>query len=89
MLTSDAIAFFGGAAKLADAIGVRAPSIYSWGERVPWRRQIQLEQLSRGALKHCPDDIPIDIRHLMPSRKPLHSSTPCPPAGAKVRGHPD
>ena len=55
MLTKDAISHFGSIVKLAAACGVKAPSVYSWGETVPALRQIQLEQITQGALKASPD----------------------------------
>lgn len=54
--TSEAIAYFDGSrAKLADALGIEPPSIYSWGENPPPLRQIQLEQITVGKLKAEPN----------------------------------
>lgn len=37
-------------AELADAIGVKPPSLYQWRE-VPAKRAVQIEQLSEGRLQ--------------------------------------
>lgn len=56
MRTSDALAFFGGSKPaLADALGIKVPSIYEWGEFPPPLRQIQIEHLTGGTLKAEPD----------------------------------
>lgn len=36
---------------IAEALGIRPPSVYGWGETVPPYRQIQLEIATRGKLK--------------------------------------
>ena len=51
MKTKDVIDHFGTIALLAKAIGVKAPSIYSWGVKVPALRQYQIEKKTRGRLK--------------------------------------
>ena len=55
MLTSDAISHFGSKAALAKAIGISVPSVYEWREYPPPLRQLQIEQVSGGALKAEPD----------------------------------
>jgi len=53
MLTKDALKFFGGSkTKLAAAVGVRPPAIYSWGEYVPEVRARALSDVSGGVLKY-------------------------------------
>lgn len=51
MKTKDAISYFGSETQLAKALGIKSPSIYSWGETVPDLRQIQLEMITSGQLK--------------------------------------
>lgn len=51
MTKKEAIEFFGSPAELAKAIGVKAPSIYSWGKLVPIGRQYQIEKITKGRLK--------------------------------------
>ena len=62
MRTATAIEHFGSQALLARALGLKQPSISEWGEKVPWRRQLQIEHCTNGALKHDPADLPEDIR---------------------------
>lgn len=54
MLTKDAIAYFGSQAALARALGIKPPSIASWGEHVPPLRQLQIERISNGVLTASP-----------------------------------
>jgi len=51
MKTKDAIAHFKSPSKLAEALGIKAPSVYSWGKHVPKQRQYELERITNGALK--------------------------------------
>jgi hypothetical protein len=51
MTTSEAISHFGSPTALARALGIAPPSLYGWGECPPPLRQIQLQQITRGALK--------------------------------------
>ncbi|EMD6815301.1 transcriptional regulator [Citrobacter koseri] len=53
MLTSEALAFFGGdKRKLAKAAGVRTPTVYKWGELVPEGRASRLQDISGGVLHY-------------------------------------
>ena len=45
MKTEDAIAAFGDAKKLADALGIWPQAIYKWGETVPELRAYQIKEL--------------------------------------------
>jgi len=45
MKTSDAIAKYGSKAALARALGIKAPSISTWGENVPPLRAYQLKEM--------------------------------------------
>ncbi len=51
MRTTEAIKHFGSRAELAKALGIEAPSIYSWGREPPPLRQLQIERMTGGALK--------------------------------------
>ena len=51
MKTSEALHYFGGLKKLADAIGVWPQYIYSWKEHPPMGRQYQIEVITKGQLK--------------------------------------
>ena len=71
MLTATAIEHFGSQALLARALGIKQPSIAEWGAKVPWRRQLQIELHTNGALKHDPADLPADLReYLHPPARP-------------------
>jgi len=49
--TSDCIEHFGSNAKLAQALGIKPPSISEWGDFPPGLRQLQVERLTKGKLK--------------------------------------
>lgn len=51
MTTQEAIDYYGGVKKLADALGVWAQVIYAWGEYPPMGRQYELEVKTNGKLK--------------------------------------
>lgn len=51
MKTLDSINYFGSAAKLAHALGIKQPSVSEWGEYPPGLRQLQIERLTDGELK--------------------------------------
>jgi len=53
MKTKHAIKHFGSKRKLADALNIKASSIYDWGPTVPKLRQYELEQITQGKLKKC------------------------------------
>ena len=49
--TDDCIKYFGSKAKLAEALGIEPPSVYTWGEQPPPLRQLQLEALTGKKLR--------------------------------------
>lgn len=51
MKTEEAVAYYGGVKKLADALGVWPQVVYAWGERPPMSRQYELEVRTDGELK--------------------------------------
>ena len=50
MLTKDAVAYFKGKKKLAEALRISPAAVSQWGVCVPLLRQYQLQSLSGGAL---------------------------------------
>ncbi len=50
MRTSDAIIYYGSAAKLADALSISGAAVSQWAEEVPELRALQLEKLTSGQL---------------------------------------
>ncbi|WP_038153445.1 Cro/CI family transcriptional regulator [Trabulsiella guamensis] len=55
MLKSDVISFFGGVSKVADALGIKHPSVSEWREVIPECRAYQLEKITSGKLKFRPE----------------------------------
>lgn len=53
------ITHFGTHAAIANALGIKAPSVYGWGVKVPALRQIQLEHITNGALKADAGILPV------------------------------
>jgi len=51
MKTKDAIKHFGGKPQIAEALGIQLASIYDWGDIVPFTRQQQIEEITKGKLK--------------------------------------
>lgn len=51
MTTDEAVQFFGGLKKLADALGVWPQVIYKWGERPPMARQYEIQVKTEGKLR--------------------------------------
>ena len=68
MRTSTAIKFYGSQAALARALKVKQPSICNWGRDVPWMRQLDLELLTGGRLRHNPSSIPPSVRRWISAR---------------------
>lgn len=54
MRTSTVLKHFGDHKAVAAALGIKAPSVYSWGPTVPPLRQIQIERITGGKLKADP-----------------------------------
>lgn len=54
MKTQEAIAYAGSSAALAELIGVTPAAITQWGDYPPDGRQLQIEKLTRKALKAEP-----------------------------------
>lgn len=51
MRTSDVIKYFGTQKAVADALGIKPPSVSTWGDTVPPLRQLQIEALTEGKLR--------------------------------------
>jgi len=56
--TDECINFFGTKAKLAEALGIEPPSVYTWGTYPPPLRQLQLESLTGRKLRAEPGLLP-------------------------------
>jgi len=54
MLKKDAIAYFGSQRRVAEALGIKQPSVANWSYVVPPLRQVQLEVVTDGKLKADP-----------------------------------
>ncbi len=55
MNTREVIEHFGSQHAVAEALGIRQPSVANWKESPPPLRQLQLEAVTGGALKAEPD----------------------------------
>ena len=55
MLTTEAITFFGTQVALAAKLGINQSSVSTWGDHPPPLRQLQIEALTKGAVKAEPD----------------------------------
>lgn len=51
MKTEEAIRWYGGVKRLADALGVWPQVVYKWGERPPMARQYEIQVRTKGELK--------------------------------------
>lgn len=51
MTKQEAIDYFGSAAALARALGIKPPSLHSWGDRPPLPRQYQIQVLTKNKLR--------------------------------------
>jgi DNA-binding transcriptional regulator YdaS (Cro superfamily) len=51
MTKTDALKHFGSQKKLADALGIKQPSVCNWGAYPPYVRQVQIQILTGGKLK--------------------------------------
>ena len=54
MKTSDAIAHFVTGSELARQLDIRPQAVYQWGEYPPRLQQLEIEALTKGALKAEP-----------------------------------
>lgn len=51
MRTAEVLVHFKTQAAIASALGIKQPSVATWGEFPPDKRQLQLERITKGALK--------------------------------------
>jgi hypothetical protein len=49
--TEEAVRWYGGVKRLADALGVWPQVVYKWGDRPPMARQYEIEVKTKGELK--------------------------------------
>lgn len=55
MKTSDVLKRYGSQYAVAEALGIKQPSVARWGEFPPELRQLQIEALTAGELRAEPD----------------------------------
>ena len=55
----EALEWYGTKTRIAEALGIRLPSVAEWGNTIPPLRQLQLERLTKGALRA--DDSILDL----------------------------
>lgn len=58
MKLSEAVAHFGTEAEMARKLGIKPQAVYQWGDKVPMRRQYQIQLMTKGKLKADPDHGP-------------------------------
>lgn len=66
MTKEEAITFYGSQDALAQAIGVKQPTVSGWGDRPPLDRQLQIELASKGQLLA---DISDEMRAVLGKRR--------------------
>ena len=59
MNMSDLVEYFGSQKAVADALGIKPPSVNSWGDSVPPLRQLQIEALTGGKLRADATILPV------------------------------
>jgi hypothetical protein len=57
MKTSEVIEFYGSQSAVAEALGIKQPSVANWDEFPPHYRQIQIQAISGGKLRAEPEAI--------------------------------
>lgn len=69
MTPNELIQHYGTQQKAATAIGVTQGAVSQWVSAggVPWDRQLQVEHMTGGALKHDPGEVPEHIRDALRS----------------------
>lgn len=56
MNTQDVIKHFGSIKKVAEVLNItHVQSVYQWGDKVPMRRQYQIQLMTKGKLKADPE----------------------------------
>jgi transcriptional repressor of cell division inhibition gene dicB len=58
MKKTDVVAHFKGVSKVAEALGISPGAVSQWPEDLPLLRQLQLEEITEGALKASKDARP-------------------------------
>jgi DNA-binding transcriptional regulator YdaS (Cro superfamily) len=58
MTKAEAIAHFGTATALADALGLSKVAVSQWGDYPPRLRQLEIQELTKGALQAEPRQAP-------------------------------
>ena len=55
MLKQSVLDHFGGVTATANALGIAPPSVSTWSDPLPELRQLEIEQLTKGALRAGPE----------------------------------
>jgi len=55
MKKQEVIDYFGGVVRVAEALGIKHPSVIRWPDPIPELRARQLDELTHGGLKFNPD----------------------------------
>lgn len=55
MTKDEVLKHYGSQAAVAEALRIKQPSVANWGDRLPELRQLEIEQLTKGALKAGPE----------------------------------
>ena len=51
----EAVKYFGGSLKLADALSITSGAVSQWGEVIPERQAFRLDRMTGGKLKYRPE----------------------------------
>lgn len=64
MTANQVIEHFGSITAVAKALGIKPPSVHEWTtrKRVPWLSQLEIEEITKGKLRHNPEAIPVRYR---------------------------
>ncbi len=55
MTKDEVVAYFGSQVKVAEALGIKQPSVANWCDPLPELRQLEIEHLTAGALRAGPE----------------------------------
>jgi len=69
MKTTDALTYFGSQHAIAKALGIKQPSVANWGEFPPELRQLQIQALTKRALKAEKSILPKSCAAAMKAKK--------------------
>ena len=61
MLKAEVLNYFGGVVETARQLGLRQPSVTNWEDPLPILRQLQIEAVTKGALRAGPECDPYRV----------------------------